>query len=57
MEVPGSDPEGRTCAAFDCSTGSKNLAHPCFEGTYEMNEEISRSFVFCDLAVSIGSQY
>ena len=53
MEVLGSGPEGRACSAFDCSTGRKNIACPCFE----MNEENSRSFPFRDLAVSIGSQY
>ena len=57
MEVLGSGPEGRTCSAFDCSTGRKNIACPCFDRACEMNEENSRSFPFRDLAVSIGSQY
>ena len=55
MEVLGLGPEGRTCSEFDCSTGRKNLACPCFDRANEMNEENSRSFPLRDLAVSIGS--
>ena len=57
MEVLGSGPEGRTCSEFDCSTGRKNLACPCFDRANEMNEENSRSFPLRDLAVPIGSQF
>ena len=56
MDVLGSGPEGRTCSKFDCSTGRKNLACPCFDQANEMNEENSRSFPLRDLGVNIDNR-